>query len=116
MPLGALLSGGIDSSVVVALMAEESREPVRTFTVGFADDAYDERRWARLVAERYGTHHEEVVLETDVAATLERLVATLDEPLADEAILQLYLICEAARRSVTVALTGDGGDESFGGY
>jgi asparagine synthase (glutamine-hydrolysing) len=116
VPLGALLSGGIDSSVVVALMAEESREPVRTFTVGFADAAYDERRWARVVAERYGTRHEEVVLETDVAATLERLVATLDEPLADEAILPLYLICEAARRSVTVALTGDGGDESFGGY
>jgi len=116
VPLGALLSGGIDSSIVVALMAQASSEPVRTFTVGFSDDAYDERRWARLVAERYGTLHEEVVLETDVASTLERLVRTLDEPLGDEAILPLYLICEAARRSVTVALTGDGGDEAFGGY
>jgi asparagine synthase (glutamine-hydrolysing) len=116
VPLGALLSGGIDSSVVVALMAEASSEPVRTFTVGFADDAYDERRWARSVAERFGTHHEEVVLETDVASTLERLAATLDEPLGDEAILPLYLICEAARGHVTVALTGDGGDEAFGGY
>jgi asparagine synthase (glutamine-hydrolysing) len=116
VPLGALLSGGIDSSIVVALMAEASREPVRTFTVGFADAAYDERRWARAVSERYGTRHEEVVLETNVAATLERVVGTLDEPLGDEAILPLYLICEAARGSVTVALTGDGGDEAFGGY
>jgi len=116
VPLGALLSGGVDSSIVTALMAEESREPVRTFTVGFADAAYDERRWARLAAERYGTRHEEVVLDADVPATLERLVGTLDEPLGDEAILPLYLICEAAREHVTVALTGDGGDEAFGGY
>jgi asparagine synthase (glutamine-hydrolysing) len=116
VPLGALLSGGVDSSIVVALMAEASTEPVRTFTVGFADAAYDERRWARAVSERYGTRHEEVVLEADAGATLERLVRTLDEPLGDEAILPLYLICEAARSSVTVALTGDGGDEAFGGY
>ena len=115
-PLGALVSGGIDSTIVTALMAEASREPVRTFTVGFADAAYDERRWARVAAERFGTRHEEVVLDADVPATLERLVATLDEPLGDEAVLPLYLICEAAREHVTVALTGDGGDESFGGY
>src|SRR5215211_6680267 len=116
VPLGALLSGGIDSTIVTALMAEASREPVRTFTVGFADAAYDERRWARVAAERFGTRHEEVVLDADVPATLERLVATLDEPLGDEAVLPLYLICEAAREHVTVALTGDGGDEAFGGY
>jgi asparagine synthase (glutamine-hydrolysing) len=116
VPLGALLSGGIDSAIVVALMAEASSAPVRTFTVGFPDERYDERRYARAVAERWGTRHEEVVLEPDAAATLPRLVEAFDEPLADEAALPLYLICEAARGHVTVALTGDGGDEAFAGY
>jgi asparagine synthase (glutamine-hydrolysing) len=116
VPLGALLSGGIDSAVVVALMAQASPEPVRTFTVGFEDARYDERRYARAVAERYGTRHEEVLLEPDAAATLPRLAAAFDEPLGDEAALPLYLICEAARREVTVGLVGDGGDESFAGY
>jgi asparagine synthase (glutamine-hydrolysing) len=116
VPLGALLSGGIDSSIVVALMAEVADEPVRTFTVGFPDAAYDERLYARAVAERYGTHHEEVVLEPDAAATLPRLADAFDEPLGDEAALPLFLVCEQARRAVTVALTGDGGDESFAGY
>ena len=116
VPLGALLSGGIDSAVVVALMAEASSEPVRTFTVGFADERYDERSYARAVADRYGTRHEEIVLEPDAAATLPRLAEAFDEPLGDEAALPLYLICEAARREVTVGLVGDGGDESFAGY
>lgn len=116
VPLGALLSGGIDSAVVVALMAAASSEPVRTFTVGFADERYDEREFARAVAERYSTRHEEIVLEPDAAATLPRLAAAFDEPLGDEAALPLFLICEAARREVTVALVGDGGDESFAGY
>jgi asparagine synthase (glutamine-hydrolysing) len=114
--LGALLSGGIDSAIVVALMAQASAEPVRTFTVGFADERYDERPFARAVAERWSTRHEEVVLEPDAAATLPRLAAAFDEPLGDEAALPLFLICEAARREVTVALVGDGGDESFAGY
>src|SRR5207253_879317 len=116
VPLGALLSGGVDSSIVVALMAEAATEPVRTFTVGFVDAAYEERGYARAVAERYGTRHEEVVLEPDAAATLPRLADAFDEPLGDEAALPLFLICEQARRQVTVALTGDGGDESFAGY
>ena len=116
VPLGALLSGGIDSAVVVALMAQASAEPVRTFTVGFADAAYDERPYARAVAERWGTRHTEVLLEPDAAATLPRLAEAFDEPLGDEAALPLFLICEAARREVTVALVGDGGDESFAGY
>ncbi len=116
VPLGALLSGGIDSAIVVALMAQASPEPVRTFTVGFADERYDERAFARAVAERYATRHEEIVLEPDAAATLPRLAAAFDEPLGDEAALPLFLICEAARREVTVALVGDGGDESFAGY
>jgi asparagine synthase (glutamine-hydrolysing) len=116
VPLGALLSGGIDSAIVVAQMARAASEPVRTFTVGFTDERYDERVYARAVAERWGTRHEEVVLEPDAAATLPRLAAAFDEPLGDEAALPLFLTCEAARREVTVALVGDGGDESFGGY
>jgi asparagine synthase (glutamine-hydrolysing) len=116
VPLGALLSGGIDSSVVVALMAQASSEPVRTFTVGFADARYDEREHACAVADRWGTDHVELAADADVADVLPRLAATLDEPLGDEAALPLYLICEQARTQVTVALTGDGGDESFAGY
>ena len=116
VPLGALLSGGIDSAVVVALMASASPEPVRTFTVGFADTRYDERTYARAVAERYATRHEEIVLEPNAAATIPRLAEAFDEPLGDEAALPLFLICEAARNEVTVGLVGDGGDESFAGY
>jgi asparagine synthase (glutamine-hydrolysing) len=116
VPLGALLSGGIDSSIVVALMAQASSQPVRTFTVGFADERYDERVYARAVAERYGTVHEELELEEDIAATLPRLAAAYDEPLGDEAAFPTFLIAEQARRHVTVALGGDGGDEAFAGY
>lgn len=116
VPLGALLSGGIDSSIVVALMAEASTQPVRTFTVGFADERYDERAYARAVASRYGTAHEELALEKDITDTLPRLAATYDEPLGDEAAFPTFLIAEQARRHVTVALAGDGGDESFAGY
>lgn len=116
VPLGALLSGGLDSAIVVAQMAQASAEPIRTFTVGFADQRYDEREFARAVADRYATRHEVIVLEPDAAATLPRLAAAFDEPLGDEAALPLFLICEAARREVTVGLVGDGGDESFAGY
>ena len=116
VPLGALLSGGIDSSIVVALMAETSAQPVRTFTVGFADERYDEREYARAVARRYGTVHEELELQADITDTLPRLAATFDEPLGDEAAFPTFLIAEQARRHVTVALAGDGGDESFAGY
>jgi asparagine synthase (glutamine-hydrolysing) len=116
VPLGALLSGGIDSSIVVALMAQASTAPVRTFTVGFADERYDERAYAREVATRYGTVHEELELVEDVAETLPRLAAAYDEPLGDEAAFPTFLIAEQARRHVTVALAGDGGDEAFAGY
>jgi len=116
VPLGALLSGGIDSSIVVALMAEASAHPVRTFTVGFADERYDERAYARAVAERYGTVHEELAIEDDVAGTLPRFAAAFDEPFGDEAALPTFLIAEQARRHVTVTLAGDGGDEAFAGY
>src|SRR5256884_466414 len=116
VPVGALLSGGIDSSIVVALMAQASSHPVRTFTVGFPDARYDERAYARAVAARYGAIHEEVEIEEDIAATLPRLAATFDEPLGDEAAFPTFLIAQQARRHVTVALAGDGGDESFAGY
>jgi len=116
VPLGALLSGGIDSSIVVAAMAQESSEPVRTFSVGFADRRYDERKYARLVAEMYGTVHEELLFEPDAVSLIPRLVEAYDEPFGDTSALPTYLICEHARRFVTVALAGDGGDEVFGGY
>jgi asparagine synthase (glutamine-hydrolysing) len=116
VPLGALLSGGIDSTVVVGLMAEASSEPVRTFTVGVRDPRYDERETARIAASAFGTIHEELVVEPDPVELLSRLTTFLDEPLGDEAILPTFLISELARRHVTVALTGDGGDESFAGY
>jgi asparagine synthase (glutamine-hydrolysing) len=116
VPLGALLSGGIDSSVVVAAAAEASAEPVRTFTVGFRDARYDERPYARAVADRYGTVHEELEVDADVPETVVRLAEAFDEPLGDEAAFPTFLISEQARRHVTVALTGDGGDEAFGGY
>jgi asparagine synthase (glutamine-hydrolysing) len=116
VPLGALLSGGIDSSIVVAAAAQASSEPLRTFTVGFPDARYDERAYARAVAERYGTVHTELAVEDGVAETLPRLAAAFDEPHGDEAAFPTFLIAEQARRHVTVALTGDGGDEAFAGY
>jgi asparagine synthase (glutamine-hydrolysing) len=89
---------------------------VRTFTVGFQDARYDEREYARALAQRYGTHHEELEIDANVADTVTRFARAYDEPLGDEAALPTFLICEQARRHVTVALTGDGGDESFAGY
>ena len=115
VPLGALLSGGIDSSIVVAAMAQASSEPVRTFTVGFPDARYDERAYAREVAERYGTRHEEVEIDPG-PELLDRLAHAFDEPFGDEAALPTMLVCEATRQHVKVALVGDGGDEVFGGY
>ena len=116
VPLGALLSGGIDSSIVVALMAQASAEPVRTFTIGFPDARYDEREYARAVAERYGTRHQELEVELDAAELLPRVAWAFDEPFGDEAALPSLLVSELAREHVTVALAGDGGDEAFAGY
>jgi asparagine synthase (glutamine-hydrolysing) len=115
VPLGALLSGGIDSSIVVSELAKAAG-PVRTFTVGFGHDRYDERAYARAVAERYGTEHEEIVVEPDLDELLPRLAEAFDEPLGDEAALPQFVVSELARRHVTVALSGDGGDEAFAGY
>jgi asparagine synthase (glutamine-hydrolysing) len=115
VPLGVLLSGGIDSSIVVAELAK-AEGTVRTFTVGFGHDRYDERAYARTVAQRYGTEHEEIVVEPDVEELLPELAQAFDEPLGDEAALPQFVVSELARRHVTVALTGDGGDEAFAGY
>jgi asparagine synthase (glutamine-hydrolysing) len=116
VPLGALLSGGIDSTIVVGIMAQESSEPVKTFTVGTRDGRYDERGPARIAASAFGAAHEELVVEPDPVELVQRLSGLLDEPLGDEAILPTLLISAVARRHVTVALSGDGGDESFAGY
>jgi asparagine synthase (glutamine-hydrolysing) len=115
VPLGALLSGGIDSSIVVAAMAQASDRPVRTFTVGFADPRYDERAYARAVARLYGTEHEEIQIAPD-PDDVTRIAGAFDEPFGDEAALPTLLVCETTRRHVKVALVGDGGDEVFGGY
>jgi asparagine synthase (glutamine-hydrolysing) len=116
VPLGALLSGGIDSSAVVALAAEAPGGPLRTFSVGFADPAFDESPFARLVAERFGTDHHELVLEGASPDLLEHIVWHYDQPFGDSSALPSFEIARLTRRHVTVALNGDGGDESFGGY
>ena len=116
VPLGAFLSGGIDSSAVVAMMARAGGGRVKTFSIGFAAAEYDERRYARIVAERYGTEHEEFVVEPDAVAVLPRLVWHYGEPFADPSAVPTYYLAELARRRVKVALTGDGGDECFLGY
>jgi len=116
VPIGAFLSGGVDSSAVVASMAMASSEPVRTFTIGFRQGSIDEREYARVVAERYGTVHTEYVVSPDVDAIAHSLAWFYGEPYADEVSIPTYCISAIARRDVTVALNGDGGDESFFGY
>jgi asparagine synthase (glutamine-hydrolysing) len=117
VPLGAFLSGGVDSSAVVALMARLSPRRVRTFTIGFDDqDLYDERPYAALVARLYGTEHTEFVVDPDRAELIDRLVWHHDQPFGDSSALPTFLLSELTRKHVTVALCGDGGDEMFGGY
>jgi asparagine synthase (glutamine-hydrolysing) len=116
VPLGAFLSGGIDSSAVVAYMAQAMGSPVRTFVVGFEDAAFDERPFARLVAERYGTDHTELVIKAPVVDILPRLIWHYDEPFGDSSAVPSYAIAEITRQHVTVVLNGDGGDENFAGY
>jgi asparagine synthase (glutamine-hydrolysing) len=116
-PLGALLSGGIDSSIVVALMARHASEPVRTFSAGFPDEpTYDERAHARDVARHLGTEHTEFAVQADTIGLLDRLIWLHDGPFGDSSAIPTYLVCAAAREHVTVVLTGDGGDEVFAGY
>jgi len=116
VPLGAFLSGGIDSSIVTALMARHSEKPVKTFSIGFKEEKFSELGYARSVAEMYGTKHTEFVLEAKMADELERLARNYGEPYADPSALPSYFVSRETRRDVTVALNGDGGDEAFGGY
>jgi asparagine synthase (glutamine-hydrolysing) len=117
VPVGALLSGGIDSSVVCALMCSHSAGRVRTFSAGLADEpSFDERSHASAVAEHLGTQHTEFAVRADAVSLLDRLVWLHDGPFADSSAVPSYLVCEAARNDVTVVLTGDGGDEVFAGY
>ena len=116
VPLGAFLSGGIDSSTIVSFMSEQMSTPVQTFSIGFGDPTYNELPYARMVAERYGTDHYEQFLEADIAEMSLRLVSHFDEPFGDFSIFPTFLVSQMARQYVTVTLSGDGGDELFGGY
>ncbi|TAD77570.1 MAG: amidotransferase 1, exosortase A system-associated [Sphingomonadales bacterium] len=116
VPLGAFLSGGVDSSGVVALMSEASSQPVQTCSIGFDVAAYDETSYARQVAAKFGADHQERIVATDDFAAIDTLAAMFDEPFADASALPTWRVCQLARERVTVALSGDGADEAFGGY
>ena len=116
VPVGAFLSGGVDSSAVVALMATQSTRPIQTFSIGFPDASDSELPWAREVAARYGTVHHEAVVGPDVGDVLGKLVVHFGEPFADSSAVATYCLAEMTRRNVTVALSGDGSDETFAGY
>ncbi len=116
VPLGAFLSGGIDSSAVVAAMAEASSQPVRTFSIGFDHEAFDELPHARRIAQQFGTVHEEFQVRADAVEVMPRIARHYGEPFADSSAIPSFYLSELARGHVTVALNGDGGDESFGGY
>lgn len=116
VPVGVLLSGGLDSSIITALASRASSIPIRTFSVGFKDERYNELPLARLVAKKYKTDHTEVVVEPDVTQILDLATTLYDEPFADSSAIPTYLICKEAAKHVKVILTGDGGDEAFCGY
>ncbi len=116
VPLGTFLSGGIDSSIVVSQMAGIMDRPVKTFSIGFEEDSYNELRYARAVADKYGTEHHEFIIRPQALDLTEKLIGQLDEPFGDFSIFPTYLVAKMARDFVTVALSGDGGDELFAGY
>ncbi len=116
VPLGAFLSGGIDSSIVVALMSEISSHPVKTFSIGFEEEAYNEIPYARIVADRFRTDHHEFVVKPDAIGVIPKLVWHYSEPFADSSAIPTYYLASMTREHVTVALNGDGGDENFAGY
>jgi len=116
VPLGAFLSGGVDSSAVVAMMAEGSSEPVNTCSIAFGDPEFNEAQYAQMVADRYHTRHQVEQVDPDDFALVGRLASLYDEPYADSSAIPTYRVCELARKRVVVALSGDGGDENFAGY
>lgn len=116
VPLGAFLSGGVDSSIIVALMAEVSETPVKTFSIGFEEEDFNELRYARMVAEHVGAEYHEFVVKPNALEILPKLVKHYGEPYADSSAIPTYYVSKETRKHVTVALNGDGGDESFGGY
>ncbi len=116
VPVGAFLSGGVDSSLVVALMAQENANPPQTFSIGFKEDAFNELPFAKAVAERYATRHEEIILEPNVRQDILKIIHAYGEPFGDSSAVPTFYVSQAARRFVKVALSGDGGDEAFGGY
>src|SRR5690606_14264060 len=116
VPIGAFLSGGMDSSLVVGLMAEASSRPVRTFSIGFDEPQFDELDAARVVARHFGTEHHEFVVRPDAVGIVEPLIDHFDEPFGDASAIPTWYVSEMARHHVTVTLSGDGGDELFGGY
>ncbi|MFH1902570.1 MAG: asparagine synthase (glutamine-hydrolyzing), partial [Candidatus Omnitrophota bacterium] len=116
VPLGAFLSGGIDSSAVVGLMSRISEKPVRTFSIGFSEKDYDELKYAGKVARLFGTEHSEFMVRPDIVAILPEMVKHYNEPFGDNSAIPTYYLCAETKKMVTVALSGDGGDENFAGY
>ena len=116
VPVGVLLSGGVDSSALTALAAEQSSEQLHTFSIGFAEESYDELAKARVVAERFGTEHHELRLSPNIVELFPAVTESFDEPFADDAAIPTYLVSELAAKTVKVSLAGEGGDELFGGY